>query len=53
MNSKKDLNPFANAKTKQEREKVWKSLRAISKPVSKEEAERLILEAVRLQKNER
>ena len=46
----KDLNPFAQAKTQEEREKVWKSLRTISKPVSKEEAEKLMREAIRLQK---
>jgi len=52
MNSEeKDLNPFRNAKTKEDREKVWRSLRAISKPVSKEEADRLAKEALRLQRS--
>jgi hypothetical protein len=46
----KDLNPFRNAKTKEEREQVWKSLRAISKPISKEEALRRMKEASEAQK---
>ena len=48
----KDLNPFANAKTPEEREAVWKNLREIAKPVSKEEGERLMQEAIRLQKED-
>jgi hypothetical protein len=53
-NGEKDMNPFAHAKTKEEREKVWKSLRAISgKPLSKEETDQLIREAIRLQKDEK
>ena len=48
----KDLNPFANAKTLEEREAVWKNLREIAKPVSKEEGERLMQEAIRLQKED-
>jgi hypothetical protein len=49
----KDLNPFRNAKTKEEKEQVWKSLRAISKPVSKEEARRRMKEAIEAQKRDR
>jgi hypothetical protein len=45
-----DFNPFRNAKTPEEREQVWKSLRTISRPVSKEEAGRLIREATEAQK---
>ncbi|WP_373497607.1 hypothetical protein [Aquiflexum sp.] len=45
----KDLNPFAKAKTLKERERVWKSLKSIARPVSKEEGERLLEEAIRLQ----
>jgi hypothetical protein len=45
-----DLNPFRNAKTPEEREQVWKSLKAISKPVSKEEALRLMNLATEAQK---
>jgi len=48
-----DLNPFRNAKTPEEREQVWKSLRAISKPVSKEEALRRIREATEAQKKDK
>lgn len=45
----KNLNPFAQAKTLEDREKVWKSLKRIARPVSKEEGERLLEEAIRLQ----
>ena len=48
----RDINPFANAKTLEEREAVWKYLREIAKPVSKEEGERLMQEAIRLQKED-
>ena len=46
---KNNLNPFAEAKTLEEREKVWNSLKGLARPVAKEEAERLIEVAVRLQ----
>jgi hypothetical protein len=50
MNKKvKDLNPFAHARTNEERNRVWKSLKAIARPVSKEEGEKLMKEAIRLQ----
>jgi hypothetical protein len=49
MEPTNSLNPFANAKTHEEREKVWSSLKSISRPVSKEEGERLLKEALRLQ----
>ena len=45
----KDLSPFAQAKTLEDRERVWKSLKSIARPVSKEEGERLLQEAIRLQ----
>jgi Arc/MetJ family transcription regulator len=54
MNSEqKDLNPFRNAKTAEEREQVWKALRAVSKPVSKEKALRMLREATEAQKKSR
>ncbi|WP_154858648.1 hypothetical protein [Cyclobacterium xiamenense] len=45
----KNLNPFAQASTNEERERVWKSLKAVARPVSKKEGERLMKEAIRLQ----
>ena len=45
-------NPFAGAKTKEEKDVVWKSLRAKSRRLNKEEADRMMKEAIRLRKNE-
>lgn len=52
LEAEKGRNPFASAKTPEEREQVWKSLMKIAKPISKEEGERLLNEAIRLQKLE-
>ena len=44
-----DLNPFSQAKTLEERERVWNSYKSMARPISKEEGDRLMKEAIRLQ----
>lgn len=43
-----DLNPFAHAKTLEERDRVWKSFKNMAQRISNEEGERLIEQAIRL-----
>ncbi|GHB25875.1 hypothetical protein [Mongoliitalea lutea] len=46
-------NPFANAHTKEEKENVWNLLKSKAVRLSREEAEKLLKEAIRLQKAEK
>lgn len=46
-------NPFANVHTKEEKENVWNLLKSKAVRLSREEAEKLLKEAIRLQKAEK
>ncbi|MCH7402218.1 hypothetical protein ACFOUP_18570 [Belliella kenyensis] len=46
-------NPFANAHTKEEKENVWNMLKSKAARLSREEADKLLEEAIRLQKAEK
>jgi hypothetical protein len=55
MKSKPNIssNPFANARTKEEKERVWSELKSKAVRINRVEADKLMKEAIRLQKEEK